>query len=156
MDMLTSLAMTTLSMVAMGISILVSGWVSDKIGRKPVLLSSSLAFTFLAYPLFVLLEGGWATALFANICLSFIMGVFFAPIPATLVELFPLTVRYSGLSISHSLSMAIFGGTAPFVATGLIHLTNNNASPALYLALGSFVSAIALFFMKDRYKEKLV
>ncbi|MDF3033899.1 MAG: hypothetical protein K0R76_853 [Alphaproteobacteria bacterium] len=156
MDMLTSLAMTTLSMVAMGISILVSGWISDKIGRKPVLISSALAFTFLAYPLFVLLEGGWTTALFANICLSFIMGVFFAPIPATLVELFPLTVRYSGLSISHSLSMAIFGGTAPFVATGLIHLTNNNASPALYLALGSFISAIALFFMKDRYKEKLV
>lgn len=155
MDMLASLTMTAFSMVAMGIAILISGWISDKIGRKPVLISSALAFTLFSYPLFTYLEGGYAQAFFAQISLSFIMGVFFAPIPATLVELFPLTVRYSGLSISHSISMAIFGGTAPFVATGLIHLTNNNASPALYLALGSLISAIALFFMRDRYKEKL-
>lgn len=155
-DMLTSLSMTTLSMAAMGISILLSGWLSDKIGRKPVLISSALAFTFFSYPLFKALEGGFISALLAQTSLSFIMGVFFAPIPATLVELFPLTVRYSGLSVSHSLSMAIFGGTAPFVATGLIHLTNNNAAPALYLAVGAFISAVALFFMKDRYLEETV
>jgi MHS family proline/betaine transporter-like MFS transporter len=154
-DMVTSLMMTTLSMVAMGIAILFSGWLSDKIGRKPVLMSSALAFTLFAYPLFAFLEKGYASALLSQIVLSFIMGAFFAPIPATLVELFPLTVRYSGLSISHSISMAVFGGTAPFVATGLIHLTNNNASPALYLALGSLISAIALFFLQDRYQEKL-
>lgn len=155
-DMLTSLSMTTLSMAAMGVSILLSGWLSDKIGRKPMLISSALAFTLFAYPLFKALEGGFISALLAQTSLSFIMGVFFAPIPATLVELFPLTVRYSGLSVSHSLSMAIFGGTAPFVATGLIHLTNNNAAPALYLALGSFISAVALFFMKDRYRDETV
>jgi MHS family proline/betaine transporter-like MFS transporter len=155
-DMLTSLTMTTFSMTAMGISILLSGWISDKIGRKPVLISSALAFTLFAYPLFQALEGGFMSALLAQASLSFIMGAFFAPIPATLVELFPLTVRYSGLSVSHSLSMAIFGGTAPFIATGLIYLTDNNASPALYLALGSFISAMALFFMKDRFREKLI
>lgn len=154
-SMLTSLTITTFSMAAMGGAILISGWASDKVGRKPVLISSALAFTFFAYPLFSLLQGGLMSALFAHVCLSFIMGIFFAPIPATLVELFPLTVRYSGISISHSLSMAVFGGTAPFIATGIIHLTGNNASPALYLALGAFISAIALVFMKDRYQEKL-
>jgi len=155
-DMVTSLMMTTISMVAMGIAILFGGWLSDQIGRKAVLIPSALAFVFFAYPLFTALESNFEGALMAQIALSFIMGIFFAPFPATLVELFPLTVRYSGLSIAHSISMAVFGGTAPFIATGLIHLTNNNAAPALYLGLASLISAIALFFMKDRYREKVI
>jgi MHS family proline/betaine transporter-like MFS transporter len=151
----TSLMMTTISMVAMGITIPLSGWLSDKIGRKPVLIAGGLAFLILAYPLFMALEGSFELALFAQITLSFIMGVFFAPIPATLVELFPMSVRYSGLAISHSISMAVFGGSAPLVATWLIHLTNNNAAPALYLSAASFISVIALLFMNDRYKSEL-
>lgn len=154
-DMVTSLMMTTISMIAMGVSILLSGWISDQIGRKAVLMTGALAFVFFAYPLFIGLESGFTSALLAQISLSFIMGIFFAPLPATLVELFPLTVRYSGISIAHSISMAVFGGTAPFIATGLIHLTNNNAAPALYLSVASLISVIALFFLKDRYKAKL-
>lgn len=155
-DMVTSLMMTTISMIAMGIIIPISGWLSDKVGRKAVLIPSALAFTFFAYPLFVALEGGFTSALCAQIALSFIMGVFFAPIPATLVELFPLYVRYSGLSISHSISMAVFGGSAPIMATWLIHLTGTNAAPALYLGIGSLISAVALLFMKDRAKLELI
>lgn len=154
-DMVTSLMMTTISMIAMGIVIPISGWISDKIGRKAVLIPSALAFTFFAYPLFTSLEGSFTTALMAQVALSFIMGVFFAPIPATLVELFPLSVRYSGLSIAHSISMAVFGGSAPLIATWLIQITGNNAAPALYLGTASLLSAIALFFLKDRFKEDL-
>lgn len=154
-DMVTSLMMTTISMIAMGIAILLSGFLSDKIGRKPVLISSSLAFTFFSYPLFIALEGSFESALFAQICLSFIMGAFFAPIPATLVELFPVNIRFSGLSISHSISMAVFGGSAPLIATALIQWTNNNAAPAMYLSAGSFIAAIALMFLKDRFRSEL-
>lgn len=154
-DMITSLTMTTFSMMSMGVAILISGWISDKVGRRPVLIAGSLAFTFFAYPLFVSLENGYTSALMAQMSLSFIMGVFFAPIPATLVELFPVTVRYSGMSISHSISMAVFGGTAPAIATWLIHSTNNNAAPALYLSIASLISAISVYYMKERYKEEL-
>lgn len=154
-DMVTSLLMTSISMMAMGISIPLAGWMSDKVGRKPVLMGAALAFMVFAYPLFSALEGSPTVALFAQISLSFLMGMFFAPIPATLVELFPMKVRYSGLAISHSISMAAFGGTAPLVATWLIHTTGNNAAPALYLSLASFISAIALLFMKDRYASEL-
>ena len=101
-------------------------------------------------------EDGFTSALLAQVFLSFIMGVFFAPIPATLVELFPLNVRYSGLSISHSISMAVFGGSTPFVATFLIQHTGNNAAPALYLSAGSLIGAIALLFLKDRFKSELL
>jgi len=151
-----SLMLTTTGMIGMGVAILLSGWLSDKVGRKAVLIPSALAFTFFAYPLFMALEGGFTSALLAQVSLAFILGSFFAPIPATLVELFPLTVRYSGLSISHSLSMAIFGGSAPLIATYLIKITENNASPALYLGGASFIGAITLSFMKDRFKEALI
>lgn len=154
-DKPTSLMMTTISMIAMGITIPIAGWLSDRVGRKPVLISGALAFMLFAYPLFIGLEGNFAIALSAQISLSLIMGVVFAPFPATLVELFPLSVRYSGLAISHSISMAAFGGSAPMIATWLIHLTSNNAAPALYLTVASFISAIALLFMNDRYKEEL-
>ncbi len=155
-DMVTSLMMTTFSMIAMGITIPLSGWLSDKIGRKAVLIPSALGFAFLSYPLFLALEGSFVVALLAQIFLSFLMGMFFAPIPATLVELFPVTVRYSGLSISHSISMAVFGGSAPMIATGLIRLTHNNAAPAFYLSVASLIAAIALLFMKDRFKSELM
>ncbi len=154
-DMVQSLMLTTIGMVAMGIVIPIAGWISDKVGRKAVLIPSALAFTFFACPLFTALEGGVTNALLAQIFLSIFMGAFFAPIPATLVELFPLKVRYSGLSISHSLSMAIFGGTAPFVATLLIEHMEINAAPALYLSLASFISAFCLFFMKESSTEEL-
>lgn len=155
-DKVASLMITTCSMVTMGLAILVSGWFSDKIGRKPLLLLGTLGFVFFAYPLFQALEGSFATALFAQMALAFILGVFFAPLPAALVELFPITVRYSGLSIAHSISMAIFGGSAPLIATVLIQMTGNNASPALYLSGMCFISTLFLLFMKDRYKSELV
>jgi MHS family proline/betaine transporter-like MFS transporter len=154
-DKVSSLMNTTYSMVAMGIAILISGWLSDKIGRKPLLLFSTLCFVVFSYPLFQALEGSPASALFAQVCLAIIMGIFFAPLPATLVELFPINVRYSGLSIAHSISMTIFGGSAPLIATLLIQHTDNNASPALYLSGMCLISSVFLLFLKDKYKSEL-
>jgi len=154
-DMVTSLMMTTLSMVAMGGAIIISGKLSDKIGRKPLLLGSTLAFVVFAYPLFQALEGSLMTALLAQMTLATILGTYFAPLPAALAEMFPTSVRYSGLSLSHGLSMAIFGSSAPLIATALIEWTGNNAAPAIYLSGACFISAICLLFMKDRFREDL-
>lgn len=155
-DKVASLMNTTYSMMAMGCAILVSGWLSDRIGRKPLLLISTLCFAAFSYPLFQALETSVTMALLAQVCLALIMGTFFAPLPATLVELFPVEVRYSGLSIAHSISMAVFGGSAPLIATLLIQETGNNASPAFYLSGMCLISAIFLLFLKDRYKSELL
>ncbi|MDC0344811.1 MFS transporter [Alphaproteobacteria bacterium] len=149
-NMVTSLMMTSISMTAMGVAIMISGWLSDRMERENILMASSLAFAFFSYPLFVALEGSFTSALIAQIIFSFMMGFFFAPMPAVLVDLFPVNVRYSGISISHSLSMAFFGGTVPFIAASLIHLTNNTAAPAIYLSIASLVAFSALYFAKER------
>lgn len=155
-DMVTSLMMTTLSMVAMGVAIIVSGKLSDIIGRKPLLLGSSLAFVLFSYPLFQALQGSFMVALLAQMTLAAFLGTYFAPLPAALVEMFPVSVRYSGLSLAHGLSMAIFGSSAPLIATALIEWTGDKASPAIYLSGACCIASLCLFFMKDRYKEALV
>jgi len=151
-----SLLINTLSMVAMGAVIPFAGLLSDKYGRKPVLVAGALMFIFGAYPLFEVLElSGLVPSLMAQIGLAAIMGVYFAPIPATLLELFPTEVRFSALSIAHSLAMAIFGGSAPLVATWLIHVTDNYSAPALYLSLAACISLFFIWKMTEHAQDHL-
>lgn len=152
----TSLFISTCSMGAFALIIPLSGWVTDKIGRKPVMMGTAVAFMLLSYPLFqgFAVQGLWAP-LMCHVTLGILMGIYFAPISAVLVEMFPMSVRYSGLSIAHNLSMSIFGGTTPMVAGWLINITGNKAIPGLYLVFAGAASLIGLYFMKDRYQEEL-
>ncbi len=84
------------------------------------------------------------------------MGLFFGVIPTTLVEIMPTEVRCSGLSIGHNISMAIFGGGAPFLATHLIQTTDNLVAPAYMLIIASMLSLSSLPFIIDRYRESLI
>lgn len=145
-----ALLLNTISIIAMGLVIPLSGKLSDQYGRKRVLFTAAMGFVVFTYPLFQLLDSTpIIVPLMAQVCLALLMGVFFAPIPATLVELFPSSIRYTALSVAHSLSMTIFGGTAPFVATTLIAYTGDQTSPAIYLALASLISALFLLKLKD-------
>jgi MFS transporter, MHS family, proline/betaine transporter len=74
-------------------------------------------------------------------------------IGVVMVELFKSSVRMSAISISFNLCFAIFGGTAPIIATWLIHTTHNNLSLAWYLSLASFISFIAALTIPETYKE---
>lgn len=155
-DKSTSMLLTTISVISAGAIAPLAGWVSDRVGRKPVLIAGSLGFVLLSYPLFLSFQDVvWYMPVLAQTILGLFMGIFFSTIPAMLVELFPTNVRYSGLSIAHSLSMAIFGGSAPFLATWFIQATGNQAAPGLYLAIAALMSMVACFFLKDRFKENL-
>lgn len=145
-----ALLLNTVSIIAMGIMIPISGRLSDIHGRKKVLIAGSVGFALFTYPLFQFLGASpLIYPLMAQVCLALLMGLFFAPIPATLVELFPSKIRYTAMSVAHSLSMTIFGGTAPFMATWLIATTGDETSPAIYLAVAALVSAICLLKLKD-------
>jgi len=149
-----ALTINTISMVAMGLVIPLSGWLSDRYGRKQILIPSAFCFIFLTYPLFQFLgSDDLVVTCLAQVFLALIMGFFFAPFPATLSALFPKEVRFTGLSLAHSLSMTLFGGTAPLVATTLIHYTGDNTAPALYLMFASVISLVFLLKLKDEQKE---
>jgi len=66
-----------------------------------------------------------------------------ANLAVAMADLFPVRLRYSGTAIGYNLTLALFGGTAPMIATWLITSTGRPASPALYLTI---VAVISLFF----------
>ncbi len=152
----TALTINTYSMCVFAGSILLGGWLSDKVGRKPTLKYPCIGFIVFSYPLFLLMQSGDPSLLLvAQASLAFMMGIFFGTIPTALVEIMPTSVRFSGLSIGHNVSMALFGGGAPFIATHLIKYTNNLASPAFLLIVASLASFSSLWFITDKYRSKI-
>lgn len=152
----TTLWISTAAMLAFAATIPLIGLLVDRVGRKPVMIVTACAFVSLSLLLFQgFLTHSPQVALFCYISFGILMGCYWAPLAAVLVEAFPTAVRYSGISIAHNLSMAIFGGTAPFVVTWLIQVLDNPLAPAFYLSLAGVGSLVGLFMMKDRYREEL-
>ncbi|HYZ69765.1 MAG TPA: MFS transporter [Mycobacterium sp.] len=126
------------------------GALSDRIGRKPLLFTGAVAFAVLAYPLFLLLNtGSLPTAIAAHAGLSAIESVFVSSSLAAGAELFATRVRSSGYSIGYNLSVAVFGGTAPYVATWLVARTGNEIAPAYYVIAAAIVTLLTLFTMRE-------
>lgn len=111
---------------------------------------------FAIVPLFFLMGiKTYASILIAQVILGIIVGIYVAPIPAILVELFPTSIRYTGMALSYNLAAAIFGGTAPMACEWLINTTGTYFSIAWYVIACNIVSLLALYFYKDNYKEPL-
>lgn len=152
----TALMVNTISMFGIIISIPCVGWLSDKIGRKPVLIVGALGFIIFSYPLFILLQKADLTSMLtAQICFAVLVSLVYAAIPATLVELVTTNIRYTAMSFPYNFSNAVFGGTAPLVATYLIHNTGNQISPSFYLIFAAIVMLIFVCIVKESYRKEL-
>src|SRR5699024_5928946 len=110
------------------------GMISDRLGRKPVMLTTSVLFVLLTFWAFELLAlGGVWFAIAAQVLLGAMLAGNDGVLATFLTEMFPTRVRYSSFALSFNLGNAIFGGTAPFIATFLIFLTGSNFAPGFYL-----------------------
>jgi MHS family proline/betaine transporter-like MFS transporter len=89
-------------------------------------------------------QGNLVGAVLSHVALGALLAVFLSATIAALAELFPTRVRYGGFSIGYNISVAIFGGAAPFFATYLISLTGNPLSPAFYLIAAAVASLITI------------
>jgi len=123
------------------------GSLSDRIGRKPVLIAASAALVVVTYPAFVLISEG--RNMFVAILAGAVMGALIAgaaaPLFAYMAEMFPTRLRTSSVSIGYNASVMIFGGTAPFISTFLIDRTGSNVSPSFYLVAAAAGAVLTLF-----------
>ncbi|MFN0313727.1 MAG: MFS transporter [Burkholderiales bacterium] len=128
------------------------GHLSDRIGRKPLLLASCTAFVILPYPLlsFMLSDVSLAAIIACQLLLALAIACFSGPGPAAISEIFSTQSRSTGMSIGYSLSVAVFGGFAPFIATWLIARTANPVAPAFYVMAAALVTFIVIARMEDR------
>ncbi|WP_087561697.1 MFS transporter [Rhodococcus sp. NCIMB 12038] len=142
-----------------GLTMPLFGAVSDRIGRRPVLLFGSIAVVVLSYPLYYMLKLGFGGGLVALIIAGILIGVVGGPMPAFLSERFRTRNRATGVSVTYALSVAIFGGTAPYIITWLASATGDPLSAAYYTLGCAAISAVALLTIRgtqrNQHREEL-
>lgn len=157
MPLHTALIINTISMAVILIVIPYCGYLSDKFGRKPILATGAIAMCVLAYPLFLLLgQGTFAAALITQIVFAVLISLCYAAVPAALVEMFETKMRYTAMSFPYNLSNTIFGGTAPLVATYLIHSSGSIRAPSFYLIFAGIVMLLTILCLKETNKNSLL
>ncbi|MDQ0846538.1 MFS transporter [Streptomyces sp. V1I6] len=154
-----ALIATVLANLGFAASIIPAGLVSDRVGRRPVMLTGAVLVVLLALPLMNLLqdEGASAAAKGAAVfAAGAVVGLLAGPGPAMLAEMFPTSVRCTGLGLAYALSNAVFSGCAGLVITELIKRTGSVDIPAYYAAATCAVSVFALLTLRgDDHRRAL-
>ncbi len=119
-----------------------AGIICDRIGARTIMLRSTLAASFLSYPLFLCLIHGYIAI--TQTGFASLVGFFGAAIHHVMIDLYPVQKRCQAISLGFSLGLAIFGGTAPMIAAWLVDLTGDHTAPALYISIISIVAALAM------------
>ena len=133
------------------------GALADRFRRKRVMIVGALGLLVVAYPAFTYLIAAPSTdrLVATQITVAFFMLIYTAPASAVLAELFPTPVRATGISLTYSLGVAIFGGFTPAIITALIGWTGQPVAVAFYLMGAAFVSLIAVLLLTDHTGEVL-
>jgi MHS family proline/betaine transporter-like MFS transporter len=145
----TALMINTVGLVVLIAAILASGALSDSFGRKPLMIASCILIFIAAIPGFMgILSGSTAIIVLSYCALLVSFSLYAGAMGAAMVELFPTSVRVTGLSIAYNSAHVIFGGFAPLIAQSLVNITGNSLAPTGYMMAGAVVSLLAL--MKAR------
>ena len=148
----------TIGLIAMVIAVPFWGALSDKVGRRPLLMASALSIGLLSFPLFSLMTNGTGLALVLPIQILFgvLLALYSGAGPAAISEIFPTHLRSTWMSTGYSLAVAIFGGFAPFIATWLIQATGSPVSPTyLYLLPAAVISLLVIWKLKETHAAQL-
>jgi MFS family permease len=132
------------------VTIPLSGYISDRIGRKRMYLIGAVTTGVFAFIYFAMMNTAIPGWIFLAVVLSFIPhDMMYGPQAALIAECFTPRLRYSGASLGYHLSSVIAGGPAPLIATALLAATGSGYVIALYILFCAVVSISATAFLPD-------
>ncbi|MYU14704.1 glycine betaine/L-proline transporter ProP [Streptomyces sp. SID8361] len=138
------------TMLFVVLAITVVGRTSDRWGRRPLFLFGSLGMVVVAVPAVLLIRaGGVLMPAIGCLILGAMLVTFAGTSAATLPALFPTRLRYGALSISYNLSVSLFGGTTPLLASWLVATTHNTLVPAYYLMVAGVIGLVSTLFLHE-------
>jgi MHS family proline/betaine transporter-like MFS transporter len=152
----TGFVATLVGGIILAVFSLVAGHWSDKTPRPRIMLWMGVLFLVTSYPVFWLMVAypSLAACVFAVGWLNLVKAGYSGVLPSLLSEQFPVETRAVGVAFSYSISVTIFGGFAPFVATWLIKQTGDSLSPSYYLMATALLSIIALLAIQARARRR--
>jgi MFS family permease len=128
------------------------GALSDRVGRRPLLLLCTTLMLVTAYPVMLWLvhDPSLPRLLAVELWLSFIFGSYNGAMVVFLTEIMPVSVRTSGFALAYSLATAVFGGFTPAISTYLIHVTGNRAVPGVWLSFAATCGLVATLLARPQ------
>jgi MFS transporter, MHS family, proline/betaine transporter len=147
----------TIGLLVLLACIPVMGRLSDRLGRKPLLLACCLAFVLLPYPVFTyLLSGiGYGELIAVQVLFAVLISMFSGPGPAAIAEIFPTRTRSTWMTSGYALAVAIFGGFAPFISVWLIDHFQSPTAHVWYLVAAAVASLLVILSMRETAHEDL-
>ena len=135
----------------------VSGMMTDRFGRKPVLLFGYVAFIVIALPAFMILGATGSIVVVGLVYFVYMTlnGVVQVPAFPLFTELFPRATRYTGVSLGFNIGTIAAGGTAPYVAAQLVESTGSSMSPAYWVVGVCLIGAITLLSIRETSRDAL-
>ncbi len=159
-DALTSAYIVGAALLLATPSLILYGWLSDKIGRKPVILGGMLLASVTYYPLYLWLGSvthpgniNYPIAIFIIFILVNYVGMVYGPVGAFLAEYFPSRIRYTSVSVPYHIGNGWGGGLVPFITSASFAATGSIGNALIYpIAVPAVCFIIALFVMPETRK----
>lgn len=127
-----------------------SGHLSDRVGRNPILYTACGMLLVLSVPTFFLIaQGSYVLVFLGTLLLGPTLLCFNSTLPGTLPALFPVGARYGSLAIGYNVSVSLFGGTTPLIAASLVAATGSKLMPAIPLIAAGIIGAISVYYTRE-------
>lgn len=126
------------------------GYLSDRLGRRPMIMGACGALLLIALPCMLLVGSGHTALVLAGLlAMGVALACFTSSMPSTLPALFYTPVRYSALSIAFNVSVSLFGGTTPLLTAWLVERTGDPLVPAYYLMAAAGIGLVTMLFVRE-------